>query len=716
MQKKIVIVCLWISMILSGCAAPTGTTAPSPIQTIAATDAAPAALTETLAPIATDTSAPVAATATLTPQPSRTPSAPQTCPQVDEKVRPQFGPVFKGKKEAYHDARQAVLDFLNRGGNPQTAIAKLAENNVSASQFDVTADGVPEFLLPSGYYSIFGCQNGKYQTLLDLAPTEYGSYEAVALVIDDLNQNGVTDILIAQVMAINNVTKGAKYSLLEWNGTKLIPITPVNYKGKNSYIYIENHEIYAIGKGEASQDMINGNWEVIDIDQDGLKEIAIKAGEDVTFFLDPFLASYNDLEEQIILKSNGAGYEVASYTVESTPTTPPTSTPLPFSEKCDYNTPNLKYQSTDDSEESVANFLNAGGEPTELNSNFNTTIKDLNSDGIPEITVISRGYFSSMFLFSCINGVYENSLDPSFEQVVSSIQILSTDDLNKNGLPEIATRTLTCFLNSCGNMFIAEWDGKQFSALIKDPKDAAVHFAEMSFYQDSYIKDLDNDGFAEIVWVGGKPNHEDFLSLPSRIETHVYKWDGKYYRPKLVEYSNPTYLFQAVQDGDHYALDGQLEKAFKMYNEVLKNETLSWWTESRQKFLLEQAGYHPCENTCPQPNPDADEKPILQAYASYRIMLAQILLDQQTEAENTYKNLIATYTKDSRDNYAGAVVADLATAFWNEYKASQNIKYACSEAIMYTERHTDFLQYIGGGYHGWQMDTYEPKDICPFKK
>lgn len=717
MKKYTIIFCLYIAIFLTACG-----TSPVPTEPAATgTGANPSAVAQTLTPASTATVPAATSTTPPTQQPSRTPSAPETCPQVDEKVRPLFGPVFKGKKEAYHDARQAVLDFLNNGGNPQTAIAKLAENNIAASQLDLTADGVPEFLLPSGYYSIFGCRDGKYQTLLDIAPSEYGSYGAVPLVINDLNQNGVADILIAQIIAINNVTEGAKYSLLEWNGTKLIPITPANYKGKNSHIYIENHDIYAVGTSEAAQGAINGNWELVDIDKDGLKEIAIKAGENVSFFFDPFLIT-NDLEEQIILKSNGAGYEIASYTVESTSTPRPTSTPLPFSATCDYKTPGLQYQRPNDPdiktiEESVTDFLNAGGNPKELNSHFTTTVKDLNSDGIPEITIISHNaYFSSMFIFSCIHGKYKSSLDSSFEQAVTSIQILSTDDLNKNGLPEIVTRTITCFLNRCGNIFVAEWDGEQFSGLIRESgKKDAYHFADMSFHQNSYIKDLDNDSIPELIWVGGKPDeYADPSGLPWRVETHIYKWDGKYYRPELVEYSNPIYLFQAVQDGDHYALDGKLEKALKMYNEVLKNEKLSWWTESRQDFLLEQSGFQPCENACPQPNPDPDEKPILQAYASYRIMLTQILLGQQVEAENTYKNLIATYTADSHDNSAGAVIADLATVFWNEYKASQNIKNACADAITYTERYTAFLPYIGSDYHGWQMDKYEPIDICPF--
>ncbi|MGB8980629.1 MAG: hypothetical protein WCC12_02025, partial [Anaerolineales bacterium] len=130
---------------------------------------------------------------THTPQPAA------TCPSINGKLRASFGHIFKDKKAPYHDARTAVLNFLNEGGDPRVAAGKLAEDNVVASLLDLTHDGVPEFVLPSGYLTVFGCRNGQYVNLLDIPPSEDAQMTAVPLAIQDLNQNGLLELLIGQV-------------------------------------------------------------------------------------------------------------------------------------------------------------------------------------------------------------------------------------------------------------------------------------------------------------------------------------------------------------------------------------------------------------------------------------------------------------------------------------------------------------------------------------
>ena len=655
----------------------------------------------------TETSAPSAATetpiATPTRQPSRTPSAPQTCPQTDEKTRANFAPAFKGKKVAYHDARQVVLDFLNAGGNPQTAIDKLAENGVTASLLDVTGDGVPELLLPSGYLSIFGCADGKYVSLLDLAPTEGTGYEPVTLNIQDLNQNGVPEIFLAQVL-----DDRVRYSLLEWDGKHLVSIVQESYQS-SAKLYIENHDIYAVGQGNDQKGAINGNWQLVDIDNDGLKEIAIKAGVTSKFIFNA------DLEEQIILKSTGGDYQVASFSKEFTPTPKPTHTPLPFSATCDYKAPDVHYQypepfDFDLIEDSVTKFLDAGGDPHELSKYYSITIKDLTNDGVPEIVAITNFEISSVYIFSCVDGAYKNTIDETLEQAVNNVKVLSTDDLNKNGIPEITLRGSNCFLNHCGYLFVGEWNGNKFVGLIKGEDG---NYIDLAFPQDVYLKDLDGDGIKELVWVGEKPDPlADQYGLPWRIATHIYKWDGKNYVSQIVEYGQPTYRFQAVQDGDRYALAGIWDKAIKSYREAIENGKLDWWSEGRQQYFLNHQGLDSCNGTqCPLPEMDKDEKPILQAYATYRLMLAQLMMQQSDAATKTYNTLLATYSSDS----PAYSVVQMATTFWDEYQKSQSIGNACAKAIKFVNGDSRFLAYIGSGYHGWQMQTYKPEDVCPFK-
>lgn len=710
-MKRISFLFLVFSMLLTACGAtpsnPTATAMPATVAAPATETPAPSAATET--PIATPTR-----------QASRTPSAPQTCPQTDKKTRANFAPAFKGKKVAYHDARQVVLDFLNAGGIPQSAIDKLAENGVTASLLDVTSDGVPELLLPSGYLSIFGCQDGKYVSLLDLAPTEGTGYEPVTLNIQDLNQNGVPEIFLAQVL-----NDRVRYSLLEWDGKHLVSIVQESYQS-SAKLYIENHDIYAVGQGNDQKGAINGNWQLVDIDNDGLKEIAIKAGVTSKFVFNA------DLEEQIILKSTGADYQVASFSKEFTPTPKPTYTPLPFSARCDYKAPDVQLDTSwgDGSPVPVVeHFLNLGGDPQDLRKYFDITIKDLNNDGVDEIIVIKNLPMSSIYIFSCINGAYKSSLEDSDFYPVNSIKILSTDDINKDGLPEIVLRDLSCFMSGCAYLSIAEWDGTKFATLIKDGSGTTTeNYAEIFYYKDAYLKDIDNDGIPELIGLSSPNEDQDPGGLPWRVETYTYKWDGEHYKPLLVEYSEPHYIFQAVQDGDSYVLDGQYEKALASYKNAIQNDKLEWWSEDRFNALRANYGIGPCAEKgakCPATKIDANEKPILQAYSYFRMMVTQLMMGQPSGAENTYKTMLMAYPLDADKKIivvagnspavTGSIISKMADAFWQEYQASHSMGNACKKAVAFANTQAPFWQYIGSSYMGFQMRTYHAEDVCPFK-
>ena len=175
---------------------------------------------------------------------------------------------------------------------------------------------------------------------------------------------------------------------------------------------------------------------------------------------------------------------------------------------------------------------------------------------------------SSIYIFSCINGTYKSSLEDSDFYPVNSIEILSTADVDKDGLPEIVLRDLSCFMNGCAYLSIIEWDGTKFAGLIMDGNGSdAENYAEI-ISKGVYLKVIDNDGILEIIWVNSPSEGKDPGGLPWRVETYTYKWDGKYYKPLLVEYGTPHYRFQAVQDGDRYASDGQYEKALAAHYKI----------------------------------------------------------------------------------------------------------------------------------------------------
>ena len=412
-----------------------------------------------------------------------------------------------------------------------------------------------------------------------------------------------------------------------------------------------------------------------------------------------------------------------------TPTTSPTAIPtltlLPTPKACPsinadviYKLPEAPF-SYEAEIQSIADFLNAGGDPKQLSVYFQAHIIDLNADSMPELLVREGDAFQSLLLFSCINGVYQEQLGE--QEPSDQIEIMGINDFNKNGIPEIIYKGIGCSFSRCGFLSVIEWDGEKFSRILKDKdtgRDEIVDYATMSEPQDAYLKDLDSDGIPELFWTGElTPEWYDdhWTFYPQRLATHSYKWDGENYSALPVIYSPPEFRFQAVQDGDRFALAGEYQKALEFYGLAINNNDLDWWTEDRWLYIVGQHGLGPCANSgtpCPPPNPDPKERLILSAYATFRIMLVNMLTNNLGEAEKTYQKILSDYPIDN----PGFPIAEIATLFWNEYKASRDIAKACIQSIDYITKHPDILTVLVGTHNGQEI-SYDknPHEVCPFR-
>lgn len=634
-MKKLI---LLVTLILVAC-----TTPATPVTKPTGTVVPKELVTEPQTPFPTEipasTSVPPTPTENLVNQSTATSQPPATCPQIEKNVKLPLNLVFKDKKAPYHDSRDAVLKFLNQGGDPKTAIEKLAEFNIYASTLDLTNDGVPEFILPSGYLTFFGCQDGKYVNLLNLPPSER-AMTAVPLAIQDINQNGLLELLIGQVQKPDLAT----YQVYEWDGTRFSTLLPADFKEVESNISIKDHIIYAVGQSNAEKGAFEKNWEIQTVG-DGPKRIAIRAG-----VFDNLIAP-SDLEQSLILKWNGDSYVVAKLLTEDTPTPLPTSTPLPFSATCSIKVPELRFQKPKDIrlDEAILDYLNAGGMPERLdNMKFGVTIKDLNNDTAPEIILHEYGS-PAFFMFTCQNGKYQEATTRPI--AASLMNIIAIKDNNKNGFPEVFIETIDCVAWRCGGLYVIEWDGENYTA-------------------------------------------------------------------QLVEYSNPEFRFQAVQDGDRYSEAGLYEKALQSYQKAITSDTLKWWTEDLYNYTIAPHGLGPCaENisACPLPVSDPNERPILSAYSSFRKMLVHLKLNDIVRAESTYQSIMVTHSEGT----PGYRITELATLFWEEYQSSQNFEMACKKSITYFKENQDVLTILTGGYSSFYDQginyEYEPEKVCPFR-
>jgi hypothetical protein len=382
-------------------------------------------------------------------------------------------------------------------------------------------------------------------------------------------------------------------------------------------------------------------------------------------------------------------------------------------------------------EPQILDFLNSGGSPESLraalaevtitqgkatwHASSQATTIDVTGDEKPDV-VVDLSFFEigqytegAIFVFTCEEGRYQGGAVAQIAgQVLSEGEpdptILAIEDMNGNGMSDIVfsyIEMIGTHANFTRVFRIVEWDGAQFADLIRGdpshPHAAAVNNG------DGAIGDTDGDGILELALTHGV-GHYYADGGPQRPRTDTWAWDGSAYALAGWEYAPPTYRFQAVQDGDRALQLGNYDEALESYRRALSDEALLGWSQGQ---LWPDSAY----GEAPTPTPDPKERPRLNAYALYRIMLLHVIQGDLSQAQLAYQSL----QEGSPPDAAGNQYAQLATAFWTEYQATEDVAAACSQAVEYAAAHSgELLDPMGSGFYGMNQRDYVPEDICPF--
>lgn len=366
-------------------------------------------------------------------------------------------------------------------------------------------------------------------------------------------------------------------------------------------------------------------------------------------------------------------------------------------------------------------------------------MEKLTGDSIPELVVHQ---FFSITVIGCDNNDYKTILDYStiFNGGLSGPAIYAIQDMNLNGIPDI----VLVYSATSGNntvVDILEWDGVQFTSLIQanhgedssvtSPLARALYwYSSFSFHNwsesdasntpvmeggaDVVIKDLDKNGTKELVLTDYGPGHTDTLYTfgPWRGKQVVFKWDGIHYLYSSLEIDPPIYRFQAVQDADRLFLLGEYDKALKLYQDVVSNDKLEWWSREKMVFIRDsyfaKAGG---EATPIPPQPNTDERLSLAAYARYRMVLYYLSRAEISKANTAYTSLIENFPAGT----TGSQFADTTSILWDEYQNTNSLEQACLPVIDYVTSHPEILSPLGNEEHGDQSHVYVAEDLCPFK-
>ena len=368
----------------------------------------------------------------------------------------------------------------------------------------------------------------------------------------------------------------------------------------------------------------------------------------------------------------------------------------------------LEYYSND-ADRKIPEFLNKGGaisimvnEMSKVYNEYAYRFTDVTNDQTPEL--IFDGFeklYDTFYILRCQHGQYVVFSGQDAMGVSLGNAIYTIIDMNKNGMPEIVIYKESGTGGGDYHFFIGEWNGKTFVNLAPELYLGAVDESKIE------IRDINNDGTLELRLIGGSYDYE----IPWRQSIHTYIWDGNTFAEQPIEYVQPVYRFQAIQDADAAVLLGKYDRAIQLYQEAISNQNLEWWSLERQKY--EQAVVD-ARLTGPTPSikplEDKNEYPRLAAYAYYRIMLLKIE-GYELGADTIY---IALQKKFANDQY-GYPYVEMATAFLNGYKSTYKIYDGCAAAIQYAAEHPEILVPLGDWYHGAQSHIYVPADVCPFR-
>jgi tetratricopeptide (TPR) repeat protein len=332
-------------------------------------------------------------------------------------------------------------------------------------------------------------------------------------------------------------------------------------------------------------------------------------------------------------------------------------------------------------------------------------LEDWTNDGEPEM-IFGAIWF---FVFGCQDGEYASLLkiDPTWELDVP--KLFSITDSNRDNIPDITLRIFTS-TQGAKKYQIYQWNGVKFANLLlsedKDYPDSGNFWIEPE--GTIQYKDIDKNLIQELVIDIGIPTASNyFLGLPWRNERIIYFWNGKHYVIGHKEFSNPEFLFQAVQDGDLALSQQEYDKAVDLYEQAIFNPNLNGFSVEIGQHLQNS-----WQEPSPTPiSPDSTEYPRLAAYAYYRMLILHTFLGETEAAQVKYATLQEKFPAES----PGHPYVEMATDFWDAYQSSGLMYDACAAAIAYADAHPEILIPLGSDYHGWQSHTYTPADVCPFR-
>jgi len=351
----------------------------------------------------------------------------------------------------------------------------------------------------------------------------------------------------------------------------------------------------------------------------------------------------------------------------------------------------------------ILQYLDAGGKPRFLLSSLEEKItapihypvlieKDFTADGLFDIalTLINP---ETEFQFVSGELIFYHCKGDHYELIkmmdMGNPVLFSSDDLNDDGIPDLIVGLERCGAHTCYieglQAFI--WNGETWENRLQgvdNPRATDMQITTEDI--PSPVVEIISDK-NEILVTGGSIS--SFGAGPSRQFMRRWTWDPKaeLFLPSPDFFFPSEYRIHALLDADQSALDENYDRAIELYTRVIEDdELLDWFVIYEEDLILERAR--------------------LGAYASFRLMIVHLLMENFNAAEATYATIMA--------NYPASGFAQMAEKFWVEYQSGNDVGSACLAAQSFVLAHPGLT--IDLLYFGYANPEYEPEDICPYSE
>jgi hypothetical protein len=404
----------------------------------------------------------------------------------------------------------------------------------------------------------------------------------------------------------------------------------------------------------------------------------------------------------------------AAATITPSPTQPATPVPTATSSPSPAPTPDpsclepgsaapFAYPAdTTELQASILAYLNAGGQwqdlmtlLDELEIEHDWVQADMNGDGVEETAVFTEvldehnSNDQAWMIFSCQSKNYK--LGYLAQSYYGFHDYFQTEDIDNDGNLEIISVGGAARSACTSGVFIL---GMQDSEIIEYAPDYSV---DCSYDENRVvIDDIDGDGIKEIKLSGWTVSHLDYA--PSRLVTYTFSLEDSKYELLSTEMAPSDLRIHILDDAQRALNDENLNLALEYYNQAAYDNTL----ESTYSY-----NFGALSTAKELDFPEEYQR----AFALFRLVTIQRMLDNSDDANIALKTLVKTYS----ENQPGHEFVVLAQIFIDAFSQDENLDDACRQVKEFIlENYSISPSLTSHFYWGSNIAFYQtPESFCP---